>query len=207
VARPTKVFASSPATSPTLEQDHPTLQSSALAQPPATSNYQVTLDILSKLAIAAALHLESGLSFAEVCIRHRGPSCLPSTPILSHNAGPLLSALRNDGAVANLSTRPWSTAQLDEAAKRGPHQSTMLHVDFMRQEFAEMVLAGQWLVLPYSMVQDLPNLHLSPTGVVPQCDRRPRPIVDYSYSGINEATTSHAPDSIQFVYTPYAQFF
>jgi hypothetical protein len=117
VAHPTKVFASSPATSPKLEQDHPTLRSSALAQPPATSNYQVTLDILGKLAIAAALKLESGLSFAEVCIRHRGPLCLPSTPILSHNAGPLLSALRNDGAVANLSTRPWSTAQLNEAAE------------------------------------------------------------------------------------------
>jgi hypothetical protein len=74
----------------------------------------------------------------------------------------------------------------------------MLHVDFMRQEFAEMVLAGQWLILPYSMVRDLPNLHLSPTGIVPQCDCRPCPIVDYSYLGINEATISHAPDSIQF---------
>jgi hypothetical protein len=91
VACPTKVFASSPATSPTLEQDHPNLQPLALAQPPATSNYQVTLDILGKLAIAAALQLESGLSFAEVCIRHQGPLCLPSIPILSHNAGPLLS--------------------------------------------------------------------------------------------------------------------
>jgi hypothetical protein len=74
----------------------------------------------------------------------------------------------------------------------------MLHVDLMRQEFVEMVLAGQWLVLLYSMVRDLPNLHLLPTGAVPQRDRRLRPIVDYSYSGINKATISHAPDSIQF---------
>jgi hypothetical protein len=34
--------------------------------------------------------------------------------------------------------------------------------------------------------------------VVPQRDRRPRPIVDYSYSGVNDGTISVAPDSIQF---------
>ena len=35
-------------------------------------------------------------------------------------------------------------------------------------------------------------------GVVPQRDRRPRPIVDYTFYGINEHTISLAPDSMQF---------
>jgi hypothetical protein len=68
----------------------------------------------------------------------------------------------------------------------------------MRDEFQDMVDAGQWLVLPYSAVRSLPGLRLSPTGVVPQRDRRPRPIVDYTFSGVNDATVSLAPDSIQF---------
>jgi hypothetical protein len=47
-------------------------------------------------------------------------------------------------------------------------------------------------------VRHLPNLRLSPTGVAPQRDRRPRPIVDYTFSKVNESTISRAPDSIQF---------
>ena len=61
-----------------------------------------------------------------------------------------------------------------------------------------MVDAGQWLVLPYRSIRHLPGLRLSPMGVVPQRDRRPRPIVDYTYSQVNGDTVSHAPDSMQF---------
>jgi hypothetical protein len=95
-------------------------------------------------------------------------------------------------------TEVWPQERLDAAANRGPHQSTHEHIEFMRQEFSEMTEAGQWIVLPYSVVRLLPNLRLSPTGVVPQRDRRPRPIVDYTYSDVNDGTLSVAPDSIQF---------
>ena len=46
-----------------------------------------------------------------------------------------------------------------------------------------------------------PNLRVSPLGVVPQRDRRPRLIVDYSFSGLlNAETLSWAPrdESMQF---------
>jgi hypothetical protein len=105
-------------------------------------------------------------------------------------------ALWHNGATAAQGTDNWPLAQLDDAASHGPHHSTNKHLDFMHQEFSKMVLAGQWLILPYSLVQNLPNLRLSPTGVIPQRDRRPQPIVDYLYSGINKATISNAPDSI-----------
>jgi hypothetical protein len=61
-----------------------------------------------------------------------------------------------------------------------------------------MIQAGQWLVLPYRSVRHLPNLRLSPSGVVPQRDRRPRPIVDYTFLKVNDSTILQAPDSIQF---------
>jgi len=51
-----------------------------------------------------------------------------------------------------------------------------------------MIHKGQWMILEYKDVVHLPNLHLSPLGVVPQWDWRPRTIMDYTYSGVNEDT-------------------
>ena len=48
---------------------------------------------------------------------------------------------------------------------------------------ADMVEQQFWFVLPYELVADLPQLHISPMGVVPQRERRDRPIVDFSFSG------------------------
>jgi hypothetical protein len=61
-----------------------------------------------------------------------------------------------------------------------------------------MVEAGQWLVLPYALIWHLPGLCLSPTGLVPQQDRRDRLIVDYTHSGVNQSTILLASDSMQF---------
>lgn len=62
-----------------------------------------------------------------------------------------------------------------------------------------MIEKNFWVILPYSAVEQLPNLRISPMGVVPQNDRRPRTIVDYSFSGVNAATASLAPaESMQF---------
>jgi len=59
-----------------------------------------------------------------------------------------------------------------------------------------MVKKGQWMVLPYDDVKHIPNLRISPLGIVPQRDRRPQTIADYTYSGINADTvklTGHLP--------------
>jgi len=59
-----------------------------------------------------------------------------------------------------------------------------------------MVGKGQWMVLPYEAVANLPNLHISPLGVVPQCNRQPCTVADYTFSGINNDTiplTDHLP--------------
>ena len=62
-----------------------------------------------------------------------------------------------------------------------------------------MVEAGHWLVLPYSTLRHATDLRISPLDIVSQRDRRPRPIVDYTFSSVNEATVKLAlPESIQF---------
>jgi hypothetical protein len=68
----------------------------------------------------------------------------------------------------------------------------------------ELVLKGQWIVLLYSVVRTLPRrvrrqLRISPMGVVPQRDRHPRVIVDYSFFGVNNKTVKLAPcEAMQF---------
>jgi hypothetical protein len=161
-------------------------------------SYRLRNDTLGKLASVFAARLDLGLSFSDLCASHCGPSCLSNFESLPHPASSFLATLRSKGAPAVQHTEVWPQERLDGAANRGPHQSTHEHIEFMRQEFSKMTEAGQWIVLPYSAVRLLPNLRLSPTGVVPQRDRRPRPIVDYTYSDVNDGTLSVAPDSIQF---------
>ena len=61
-----------------------------------------------------------------------------------------------------------------------------------------MMKKGQWVILPFEEVTHLPNLRLSPPGVVPQRERRPRWIVDYSFYDINDDTLPLVLDSMQF---------
>ncbi len=82
---------------------------------------------------------------------------------------------------------------------RGSHASAHSHAAFLRSEMADMVAKGYWTVLPYRLVRQLRNLQLSPIGVVPQRDRRPRIIVDLTFNGVNESTACLAPpDAMQF---------
>lgn len=63
----------------------------------------------------------------------------------------------------------------------------------------DYVNKGFWMVLPYHLVQHKPTLRISPIGVVPQHGRRPQPIIDYSYYGINSNTQPNVPiEAMQF---------
>jgi hypothetical protein len=62
-----------------------------------------------------------------------------------------------------------------------------------------MIDQKYWVILPYSSVEHYPYLRISPMGVVLQKDCRPQTIVDYSFSGVNQATLLLAPEeSMQF---------
>jgi hypothetical protein len=45
----------------------------------------------------------------------------------------------------------------------------------------DYVQMGFWTVLPYSTVRSFSPLRLAPSGVVPQRERRPHPIMDYLF--------------------------
>lgn len=94
---------------------------------------------------------------------------------------------------------PWTLTQRDAAVHRGPHKSANEYIAFLRDEMADMVDRATWMVLPYHRLRHIRNLRISPMGVVPQHDRRPRPIVDYTYSGVNQDTVALSPpEAMQF---------
>ena len=98
------------------------------------------------------------------------------------------------------SIQPWGATACDAAISRGPHKSAYDDAEFVFEEVLDFCRQGYWAVLPaYDSVRQWINLRISPLGVVPQRDRRPRLIVDYSFSGVNDDTLTLAPrESMQF---------
>ena len=150
--------------------------------------------------IDSALASLQSLGFRDTVRRFRTPSDIPlSVEHLPHPAARFLSYLARHGAPAKMRTAPWSSQRKLAAIRRGPHKSALEYADFLAQEMSEMVQRGQWMVLPFAAVQHLPNLRISPLGVVPQHERRPRTIVDLSFHGVNADTLPLAPlEAMQF---------
>ena len=98
-----------------------------------------------------------------------------------------------------MTTKQWTIGQKTAALQRGPHKSAKEHVSFLREEFTSMMEKGHWALLPARLLKHLPDIRFSPLGVVPQHERRPRTISDYSFYGINADTLQLAPpEAMQF---------
>jgi hypothetical protein len=159
---------------------------------------RVELDHLVQRSIKA---YESTTTWGEFVAQCRDPTgdFHPDVKHLPHRDAHLLDTLRRSGATVGMKTEPWSRQRKDKALKRGSHQSAMLHTDFLCDEFVDMIHKGQWVLLPARLVMDENILRLSPLGVVPQRDCRPRTICDYSFFFVNLDTIPLAPpESMQF---------
>mmetsp|Transcript_21332 Transcript_21332/g.32959 ORF Transcript_21332/g.32959 Transcript_21332/m.32959 type:complete len:780 (+) Transcript_21332:5035-7374(+) len=149
--------------------------------------------------ITADVALLQELGWSKFVQQLRSRSDFTNLENVHHPAKRLLKFYRERGAPVKLSTQAWTQQRIRTAMKRGPHKSCHEYMDFLREEFWDMRSKSQWVVLPYSVVKDLPGLRISPPGVVPQRDRRPRWIVDYSFSDVNAETLPLAAvESMQF---------
>jgi hypothetical protein len=118
---------------------------------------------------------------------------------LPHPASRLLHQYRKRGVPVTMRNLPWSQQRRNAAIRRGAHLYAKQHTAFLRQEFTSMIKKGQWTVLPARLVRHMRKLRISPIGVGPQRDRRPRTIMDYSFCNVNEDTAPWAPaESMQF---------
>ena len=116
-----------------------------------------------------------------------------------HPARRLLDFYKKRGAPIKMATKAWSRERIDEALQRGVHKSCQEHIGFLKEEFIDMIQKGQWVVLPTKAVRHIPDLRVLPPGVVPQQDRRPRWIGNYTFSGVNGDTLPLAAmEAMQF---------
>ena len=162
-----------------------------------------TRDRLGKQVYSDDLLLQQHSSLSDFIRTRRGVSNIsPHLSALHHPAQHLIRHLSHTGLPVVTHTPPWTDTQRDLAVQRGPHSSSLEHITFLRDELADMVERATWLVLPYSKLRHLSRLRVSPMGVVPQHERRPRPIVDYTFSGVNDDTVGLAPhEAMQFGHT------
>jgi hypothetical protein len=149
---------------------------------------------LGKLALQNAEEL-ARRGWHHFFLRERTPTSISSTlHRLPHPIRHYLERLAATGAPSVLRTPPWSLQEKDCAVLRGPHTSAARqHRDFLLSEMYEYVTMGYWTVLPYTALRHHPALRLAPAGVVPQRDRRPRPIIDYSFYNTNTDAQPIAP--------------
>ena len=154
-------------------------------------------DELSELACKLKNDL-SLISFRNVCIQRRGRCELEHMSAQEHPAAALINHLRVNGAPINLEVEN-NPAQLQAQLEFGCHSSARHEAAFFCTELADQIRARHNLVLPWSAVKDIKHLWLTPPAVIPQPERRPRPIYNFTRSGVNDMATRLAPsEAIQF---------
>ena len=68
---------------------------------------------------------------------------------------------------------PWSDITIQRCTDWGPHPSTNLFREFLRDKMADFINASFWVVLPLDQVQSLGgDLQLSPLAVKDEGDKR-----------------------------------
>ena len=195
-----------PPGTPTAVTTSPGNQGEALTYRDNSTTYSAPLllhDNLGKLVKAACHRLAEAGSLTELLRRSIcGGDLQPHVKNLPHPAASLLDAIVRYGVQARVSTPAWGPQRRRDIADRGAHPSSAEHLEFLREEFTDYARKRFWLVLPLARVMGVTELRLSPLGVVPQAQRRPRPICDHSFYGINQDTLPDAPEhAMQFGHT------
>jgi hypothetical protein len=76
----------------------------------------------------------------------------------------------------------WTQQQCDAAYNHRLHPSaSKLYSQFILADMYDYAQMGYWVVLPYKAARHYKHICIAPAGVVPQCEQRPRPIIDYSF--------------------------
>ena len=88
-------------------------------------------------AIAA---FKASTSWANFVTSVRGRGDLhPGVKELPHPAAHLLSRFQKSATPAMMKTAPWSAKRIDDALKRGPRQSSRRGIEFLQEEYADMM--------------------------------------------------------------------
>ena len=154
------------------------------------------MDRLGKHIDRIVKHFLTSPTWNEFINRERGNHDIqPEIELrIDHKAASYLKRIGRSGVPVLQKSAPWTLEQKEAAIARGSHQSTEQHHDFLDNEMADMIDQKHWILIPYKYIRLHTHLRLSPMGVVPQRERRPRVIVDFTFSGVNQETVGVAPN-------------
>ena len=99
--------------------------------------------------------------------RRNGGDLSDLSNVDNHPARPLLNHYRHRGVPVKSPSPKWSRTRLQAALTRGAHKSCNDHIDFLNEEFVDMIQKGQWVILPATMAMELKWLRLSPPWCCP----------------------------------------
>ena len=166
--------------------------------PPPVAVKKGKSDWLSDSAVRYALHLKKvGLTGLIASVQGE-PDIHSALGALPHEAAPLLDQMCKKGTPVKIDGPPLTPEQLAAAIAYESHNSCNRDPSFLRIEMMDFVEKGFWIVLPLEDAVGLNGLRLSPASLVPQRNRWDRIVIDYTWSGVNEATRHLSPDSMQF---------
>ena len=142
--QPSSICSSTPYPVPT-NSPAPTKKRQADPSPPATqAACKRRPDISNELPadlgkyIKRDVELLQKLGWAKFVRRRRRRGDI-STLQFQHPARRLLAHYKSRGAPVKLRTRPWSRMQLLQALQRGPHKSCYDYLEFLQEEFVDMI--------------------------------------------------------------------
>jgi hypothetical protein len=108
--------------------------------------------------------------------------CAPEHPFLPTSCSTIPTPTGLYWGPKFLATLPWPITVLDQVYEREAHVlASKHHAQFLIEDMFDYVQMGYWAVLSYQAVRHIPELRLSPSGVVPQKEHHPRPIMDYLF--------------------------
>ena len=91
------------------------------------------------------VELLSSVGWRSFVKHRRGRGDFSSLDNVNHPARRLLMNLKHRGAPVKFTTPPWTTEQIDKAIRRGPHKSCNEYIDFLDEEFIDMIRKEPWL--------------------------------------------------------------
>ena len=106
---------------------------------------------------------------------------------------PAKNHYKSNGVPVMFHGRPWNKDKVNASMKRAHNKSATEDIEFLCEDFVDMIDKDQWLILPCEEVQDLPGLYLSPPGGISQRNRHHRWIEDDTWSEVNQDTVPLAP--------------
>ena len=152
-----------------------------------------TTDWLSHLAVRSDQRLKKVVLSGLISSVRGEPDIHSAVGTLPHEAAPLLDQMRLKGTPVKIDRPPLTPKRSAAAIAYGSHNSCDRDPSFLRTEMRYFFEKGFWIVLPLEDAVELNGLRLSSAGLIPQRDRRDRIVIDYTWSGVNEATRCLAP--------------